>query len=397
MHGALLLVSLAFAAVDVEAETLDGRRLRGALRQLSAEQVTIDVAGKSEQLATGALRAVSPAAPVEIKPPQGQHVRVELIDGSNLVALDYRAAKGQATLSLAGGESLSLATKAIHAVRFLGPTPPGPDEARQWAELVEAKTAGDLLILRKAAALDSLAGVVRQVDEQGVTFEIDKEPIPVQRAKLAGLVYYHAAGAALPDGFGSAAHVSGSRVQVLRAALAEERLLLTTPAGAQVSWPLGQLARLDFSNTRPFGELEPELVEHTPYVPLPAGVKLAGDAPFRRDRALESEAMTLSGKKFTQGLAVRSRTRLVYRLPGKFSRFTALAGIDDAVRESGHVRLELRGDDRQLFAAAISGADAPRPISVELAGVKRLEILVDFGEGHDVGDHLDLAEAMLLK
>ena len=61
---------------------------------------------------------------------------------------------------------------------------------------------------------------------------------------------------------------------------------------------------------------------------------------------------------FSKGLALRSRTELVYRLPAGFRRFTAIAGIDPATRASGNVRLSIYGDDRPLFEADIAGQRA---------------------------------------
>jgi hypothetical protein len=50
-----------------------------------------------------------------------------------------------------------------------------------------------------------------------------------------------------------------------------------------------------------------------------------------------------------------------------------------------------------LFDEAIRGADEPRQLDISLAGVRRLQILVDYGEDLDVGDHLNLCEARIVK
>jgi alpha-galactosidase len=114
------------------------------------------------------------------------------------------------------------------------------------------------------------------------------------------------------------------------------------------------------------------------------------------DRALYGAPLSLAGKTYAKGLFLPSRTRLVYRLSGKFSRLAALAGIDDRAREArttGAVRLLIEGDGRTLFDETISAGDAPRPIDLDIAGVKRLTIVADHGDGDWNGDHLDLCEA----
>jgi hypothetical protein len=96
-------------------------------------------------------------------------------------------------------------------------------------------------------------------------------------------------------------------------------------------------------------------------------------------------------------LTIRSRTELVYRLSGEFRQFLAVAGIDDRVRPAGNVRLVISGDDRELFAETITGSDEPMPINLDITGVKRLKILVDFGQQLDLADCLDLCDARITK
>jgi len=75
----------------------------------------------------------------------------------------------------------------------------------------------------------------------------------------------------------------------------------------------------------------------------------------------------------------------------------ASVGIDPAQRSRGNVRLEIRGDDRVLFDEPLAGSDAPRAVELDVAGVGRLMILVDYGEGLDIGDQLILGNARLIR
>ena len=71
--------------------------------------------------------------------------------------------------------------------------------------------------------------------------------------------------------------------------------------------------------------------------------------------------------------------------------------LDDNVRPGGHVHVEITGDDKPLWQGDLSGADPPRELALDIAGVRRLAILVDFGKDQDVADHLDLCEAQVIK
>jgi hypothetical protein len=61
------------------------------------------------------------------------------------------------------------------------------------------------------------------------------------------------------------------------------------------------------------------------------------------------------------------------------------------------VRLLIRGDNDLLLDMPVSGTDAPKPIDLDLTGVRKLIILVDFGDRASLGDHLDLCNARITK
>ncbi len=117
----------------------------------------------------------------------------------------------------------------------------------------------------------------------------------------------------------------------------------------------------------------------------------------RQDRNFQSNPLQLAGKQYAKGLAIHSRTEVVYRLPGSFNRLKAVAGIDDSVRPQGNVRLVIRGDNNVLLDTPIAGTDAPKTIDLDLSGVRRLSILVDFGDRAGIGDHLDMCNARITK
>jgi hypothetical protein len=193
---------------------------------------------------------------------------------------------------------------------------------------------------------------------------------------------------------------SGSAWPARSVVLAGDALEWTTPLGLKVARPLMALARLDFSRGKVvyLSDLKPESVAWVPYYGLGRDLPARADyyAP-RQDRSLSSGPLQLDGVRYAKGLAIHSRTTLVYRLSGRFRRLAAVAGIDDAVRPRGNVRLVIRGDGRVLADLPIAGTDPARPLDLDLAGVTRLTLLVDFGEDGDVGDHLVLCDARLIQ
>jgi hypothetical protein len=173
-----------------------------------------------------------------------------------------------------------------------------------------------------------------------------------------------------------------------------------TPTGLSVARPLNRIVQIDFSGGKVLylSDVKPEDVHWTPY--FDAGKPPPAVAQFyapRCDRNFDGGPLQLAGVQYRKGVALRSRTEVVYRLPEGYSRFRAVAGIDDAVRPGGRVRLIIRGDGRDLLDLSVAGSNPPRPVDLDLTGVRRLAIVVDFGESLNAGDYLLLGNARLSK
>jgi hypothetical protein len=64
---------------------------------------------------------------------------------------------------------------------------------------------------------------------------------------------------------------------------------------------------------------------------------------------------------------------------------------------SGNVTLSVFGDDDLLAEHEIDGSDAPLPLDLDVTGVRRLRIVVDYGDNLDTGDWLNLCNARIVK
>jgi hypothetical protein len=255
-------------------------------------------------------------------------------------------------------------------------------------------------VVKKDNTIDYHKGILHRVSDETVEFELDGERVPVRRSKVFGLVYHHPSGRQLPEPIGTLADRSGATWAIRTIALAGDQIEWTTPAGVKLRRPLADLRQLDFSGGKVvhLSDMKADSVEWVPYFSvsreLPA--RVAFFAP-RQDRNLESGPLQIEGRRYAKGLCISSRTEMVYRLADRHRRLVAIAGIDDSARPQGKVRLVIQGDDRVLFETTVAGTDAPKPIELDMTGVRRLTVLVDFGDDFDVGDILDLCEARLLK
>ena len=59
--------------------------------------------------------------------------------------------------------------------------------------------------------------------------------------------------------------------------------------------------------------------------------------------------------------------------------------------------LSIFADDHPLLETEVAGDQPPQPIDVQIAGAKRLKIVVDYGQNLDTGDWLNLCDAKIVK
>jgi NPCBM/NEW2 domain len=395
--SALLMISLLAApGPDVQVQTSDGSDFRGALSGIDERGVLVRVGEEDRRVDLKSLISIT----LPTNNPEKPNTLVELTDHSQLAATDYRVIGSNAQIVLVGGAKVIVPTQAVRFVRFQAAGEQEDKANKQWKDITEQKATGDLLVVRKKGTLDYLEGVHKDLNEESLTFELDREPIKVKRPKIEGLIYYHSAAAPLPDATCQVAAVGGTRLFASSVNWTNDQFKVATVAGAKVSLPHDQVVELDFSagKLRYLSDLETETAEYTPL--FPTKEPLAALTDFfqpRQDMNLEQGPLKLDGKTYRKGLAMHSRSRLVYRLPGDYNRLTAVAGIDDSVREGGNVRLEIRGDGKSLWQGTLRGSEPGKNLDIALAGVRRLEIVVDFGDDLDIADQVDLCDAKVSK
>ena len=115
-------------------------------------------------------------------------------------------------------------------------------------------------------------------------------------------------------------------------------------------------------------------------------------------RRLRPGPLRLDGKMYRKGLALQSRTVLSLQAARQVSLVQDRRWASTTVsRDGGNVHVEIKGDGKMLWQGDVIGSDPARELEVDVAGVKRLEIVVDYGADLDVGDRLDLCDARVTK
>jgi hypothetical protein len=414
---AFLALSGVLTAAEVSVTRLDGATITGELRQWSTGELRLATPMGEQQIPTNQLVSLRwHGSSIAAAPPASNPAWVELIDGSILPTKSIHVEHATATLMLAepeaaGGKPLTLPITQISVIRLRqldGPL------AAQWDEMRRQNLANDIIaVLKKdGKSLDYAEGVIGDIADDKIGFKLEGELQRVDRAKIAGVMYYRPDRRMKEDPKASIQGRSGLRVSAAHVELKDSLLELTTAAGVKLTWPLNDISLADFSAGKLMylSDIEPALVSWTPFVGLPASATLAAEyGQPRRDKSAfggplsllmkegDSAAAQAATRRFSKGLALRSRTEIVYRLPAGFQRFTAVAGIDPATSSTGNLRLAILGDDRVLLETEVAGDQPPHPIQVDIANVKRLKIVVDYGQNLDTGDWLNLCEARIAK
>lgn len=393
LAGCVLLMAMG-ADAGFQLETTDGQTYYGELVGLDAKGVTFQTPDKRLTVPLAKLSDVSPVAKPSA-PDTKPTAWIELTDGSQLVAAQYAVTDRVAAIALPSGEGVELSTTAISHVRFQQFS---GELASQWGAIIGSEATGDLIVVNKKGALDYQPGVLGDITDTTVAFTLNDEKLSVKRTRVAGIVYYHPTGKELPASICQLVDAAGSRLEVSEASLADGKIEVTTPAGLKHSVNLKQLAAVT-ARVQYLSDLEPETATWKGFVSgpnLPASVGRWFRPRF--NEAVDGGDLKIAGTVFAKGIAMFSRSELVYRLPpGEFKRLTAMAGIDSRARPEGAVRLAIYGDDKQLMETDITGADQPQPIDVDLTGVRRLKIVADFGAGAEVMDLFDLCDARILQ
>lgn len=397
----LLLTVLALGAPPVEATTLDGRRVVGELEKLGAETFVAKTTEGPAELPVADLLEVRFTAPGEAPAPPENAVHVGMVDGTRLRGASIAVAGGQATVALPGLDALRVPVASVANFR-LG-AGGGPLEAA-WSALTERELKRDLLVVQKGDVLDHLEGQVGTIDDKTIRFLLDGDEIPVNRARVYGVVYARRP----PEGMQTACRVELAGGDVLSAksvAWSDKGLETVLASGGTLTVPAAGLKSLDFSagKVRWLSQMEPRQLDYTFFFDDEADRWVK---QMRKDRNQDGGPIRLGRKEYRRGLWLHSRTLVRYRLGTEYRRFQAVMGIeesDENVARHGDVKVTIAvimpGDERKvLLEADVKGTDKqPRVLDLDVSGARDLEILVDFGGNDDVADHLALGDAKVLK
>ena len=116
----------------------------------------------------------------------------------------------------------------------------------------------------------------------------------------------------------------------------------------------------------------------------------------RAGRSVDNHPLRLRGTTFVHGVGTHAASEMRIDLGGSATKFVSVAGVDDETGRSGSVVFEVYVDGKQVARSGLlRGGQAAKMLTADLAGAKRLVLVVTDG-GDDINfDHADWAGAVL--
>jgi hypothetical protein len=305
------------------------------------------------------------------------------------------------------GTILRLADERLHIRAALGDEPelavpltalamirlhdPGPDESERQRRLLNERRTRDVVLFRNG---DRVVGTLTAIDTRLIHLESDGQVLPIERAQVSAIALGNELVRSLrPKGaYGRAVLASGCRLGLASARLAGDQLLARSLWGAELAIPLEHLIALDIHQGRAvyLSDLKPKRYEHTPFLGLSWN--------YAADASVAGRPLQVAGSSFDKGIGLHSQASLTYELAGGFRVFEAVVGLDDRTGRQGHVRIRVLVDGRPAIEdRELTHADGALAVRVNVTGAKELTLSVEFGRGGDVQDHVNWADARLLK
>jgi len=252
----------------------------------------------------------------------------------------------------------------------------------------------DTVLLRNG---DMVEGTLTALDRAMIYVDdANGKAVKVARDKIAALgLSTELARSLRPKGiYGRLVLANGCRLSLLSARAEGQVLFGNAVFGATVQVPIKQIVALDLRQGRAvyLSDLKPQRYEHTPYL----GVHW----PYTFDASVAGNELRVGGSTYDKGLGMHSQSRLTFDLSGGYQWFEAWVGLDDRTGREGSVLVQVLVDGKPKdFGAAkeLTGGDKPLPVRIRVAGARELTFVVLFGRHGDVQDHVDWADARLIK
>lgn len=409
--AALVITAVLAGAVLAETvETVDLQKVKGSVVSITTQQVLVAAEGKEHKFQPSEISEISFAKADDVMAVRNKDLQdgldqnvVVTTTGDRVLASDLLISDGKLrfTCPLIGQRSLDISAASIiyHPTENLAAV----DIEQRCREMKLEHGQLDMLVVIRRAEKESewltFDGVIKGLSQEKdaektvkkILFNIEESDKKVSYDSIAAV--YLASSPKEVATIGILTGRCGSTIRFTSLAMDGDKLIIESPTFGKLQVPRDAIAMIKMTSTKMtlLADLKPSKVVEQGFF----------DTTFhyRVNASISGDKLRLGGQEYSSGLGLHSSCELTYDLDGQYSMLVANAGIDDAVKPNGDAEMTILGDDKELVKPMrLTGKDGPIPVRVELKGVKKLVIKVSFGpDGLDVGDHVDIAGARLIK
>jgi hypothetical protein len=268
------------------------------------------------------------------------------------------------------------------------------ESPESFVRRMKSRGTEDLLLARsKDGEVVAIGGVAEGTEAERLRFSFQGKTRTLPLKQVEGMVFASRPEPRSPDQLRVRITLSGGIVVSGElTALDASAWKLRTAWGQYLNLPAAEVlsARVLGGQIAYLSDLEPSEVEEAPY--------FGRRSPWHRDVNLVGDPLKIDGNTYAHGIAVHARCLLTYTLGGQYAWFETTVGFDDAVKGRGRVDCRVLADGKELFANPELAADAPPTrLALPIAGVQRLQLVVDFGPDQDTGDRVIWANPRLFR
>lgn len=376
----------------VTIQMLDGTEYSGALIAATHETLTAEIQGERRELRANEILRLGFASP---RAAGGDTLVLTLVDGSRLRGTKLVGKESGFEFADSSGASTPLGPGVVKSLLV---RPVTGELAAAWQEAVQQPVQSDaLVLLRPGNATDVIQGVIGEVKDGKVAFELDGQSVDVPFDKLVGVLWFRKALERMKPSIELQLLDSGV-IQAATFELKQGKVVYRGPTGIEGSIPIQRLAFANYAsaNLRWIADLpilESKATHKTPWKEPNATLDQAM-APRFHAVSGESSGNAASDKYDLEFLAPGSFT---FRVPEGFQRFrTSFHRV-----ESGDTRtqldIEVWQDDEKIVRKPMSPTDDSIDIDCPVTPGKKIRLVVVGAGRLNVGSHVVCRQPRLMR
>lgn len=382
---------------SVKVLSLSGSEVQGELKSLDDASLSVARANnETTTLATNELSYLSVAG-AESSPKVDGLAKVQLVDGSLLMASDILGGKGgwQVKTNLQS-DAIQVASDLVSNVQFVNL----PEQAQKtWTTIIQSDRTSDVLAVLRDGDLESLNGALLNITADKVEFELDGQPIKAPRAKVAGLIWLRRNVPTVAKATELTAKEGSSfRLKNVKLSADAKTFDLETAAGLSLKLPFDSMLRIDYSTANLQWLDQLKALESVSL----SSIANSALGDMRNKLLAPKFIQTIDNAEAAEGEAPRANLvfdgpgRFVFRAPDGYTRLVTTIERKRSANALLPTIVTIKCDDKEVWSHKLDGEEMRFDVQAKVEPNKKCEITVACDGPIPFGSYTVLAQPHLL-